>query len=85
MRPIVSCINLLCSELIGLSAARSLALNNEISTDILYRPSGTGTASVAVSQLGSQPYWSVNIVVNGQNVNLMVDTGSSDLYDIHYA
>lgn len=37
------------------------------------------TASVVVNQVGSGLFWSVNASVNGQNVAVMLDTGSSDL------
>ena len=37
------------------------------------------TASAVVSQVGSELYWSVNASINGQDVTVMLDTGSSDL------
>ena len=79
MRILIQRIDLLFTGLTSLSVALSLAIDNGIMDGLPHRPSGMETASVEASQLGTQPYWSVDALVNGQNVTLMVDTGSSDL------
>ena len=51
----------------------------EASSSALFPRAGTETASVAVSKLVGGLYWLVIASVNGRDVTVMVDTGSSDL------
>ena len=54
---------------------------DKIPRPIRHRQYANGTASVQASMLAPESkYWHVTAMVNGKPMDLMADTGSSDLY-----
>lgn len=58
---------------------KKMAVDN-LPRPVLRRQYGNATASVVASMLSPAAlYWHVTVLVNGQEMAVMVDTGSSDL------
>lgn len=72
-----------CLQLASYGSTLPTILGNQISqepaTGLVLPRAGAQSATVPATKLTSGLYWWVNANVNGQDVKVMVDTGSSDL------